>query len=148
MSYRERQRLADIQAGIDAIRSHLQRSDLSDGLIYDAVRIWQPSKHLRGNARARIGDADGGLATAAGHGDLDTPAGIAVPDGVGQQIDELLAEPALVGPGCTCWRLAAARDSAHFEAAGGRSDGTVLRMAIAASVVRGAAGSPVLPDRA
>ena len=26
MSYRERQRLADIQAAIDAIRSHLQRA--------------------------------------------------------------------------------------------------------------------------
>ena len=39
MSYRERQRLADIQAAIDAIRSHPQRGDLSDGLIFDAVRI-------------------------------------------------------------------------------------------------------------
>lgn len=39
MSYRDRQRLADIQAAIDAIRSHLDRGDLSDGLIYDAVRI-------------------------------------------------------------------------------------------------------------
>src|SRR6266568_1071232 len=39
MSYRERQRLADIQAAIDAIRSHLQRGDLTDGLIFDAVRI-------------------------------------------------------------------------------------------------------------
>ena len=39
MSYRECQRLADIQAAIDAIRSHLQRGDLSDGLIFDAVRI-------------------------------------------------------------------------------------------------------------
>ena len=39
MTYRERQRLADIQAAIDAIRSHLQRGDLSDGLIFDAVRI-------------------------------------------------------------------------------------------------------------
>jgi hypothetical protein len=39
MSYRERQRLADIQAAIDAIRCHLQRGDLSDGLIFDAVRI-------------------------------------------------------------------------------------------------------------
>jgi uncharacterized protein with HEPN domain len=37
--YRERQRLDDIQAAIDAIRSHLQRGDLSDGLIFDAVRI-------------------------------------------------------------------------------------------------------------
>jgi uncharacterized protein with HEPN domain len=39
MSYRERQRLADIQAAINAIRSHLQRGDLTDGLIFDAVRI-------------------------------------------------------------------------------------------------------------
>jgi uncharacterized protein with HEPN domain len=39
MTYRERQRLADIQAAIEAIRSHLQRGDLSDGLIFDAVRI-------------------------------------------------------------------------------------------------------------
>ena len=39
MSYRERQRLADIQAAIDAIRSHLKRGDLSDGLVFDAVRI-------------------------------------------------------------------------------------------------------------
>ena len=39
MNYRERQRLADIQAAIDAIRSHLQRGDLSDGLVFDAVRI-------------------------------------------------------------------------------------------------------------
>ena len=39
MSYRERQRMADIQAAIDAIRSHLRRGDLSDGLVFDAVRI-------------------------------------------------------------------------------------------------------------
>ena len=39
MSYRERQRLSDIQAAIDAIRSHLRRGDLSDDLIFDAVRI-------------------------------------------------------------------------------------------------------------
>lgn len=39
MSWRDRQRLADIQAAIDAIRSHLQRGDLSDGLVFDAVRI-------------------------------------------------------------------------------------------------------------
>ena len=42
MSDRERQRLADIQAAIDAIRSHLQRGDLSDGLILDTVRIRLP----------------------------------------------------------------------------------------------------------
>jgi uncharacterized protein with HEPN domain len=39
VTYRERHRLDDIQAAIDAIRSHLQRGDLSDGLIFDAVRI-------------------------------------------------------------------------------------------------------------
>jgi uncharacterized protein with HEPN domain len=39
VSYRERQRLSDIQAAIDAIRSHLRRGDLSDGLVFDAVRI-------------------------------------------------------------------------------------------------------------
>jgi hypothetical protein len=39
VSYQERQRLADIQAAIDAIRSHLQRGELSVGLIFDAVRI-------------------------------------------------------------------------------------------------------------
>jgi uncharacterized protein with HEPN domain len=39
VSYRERQRLAGIQAAIDAIRSHLQRGDLSDRLVFNAVRI-------------------------------------------------------------------------------------------------------------
>ncbi len=39
MSYRELQRLTDIQAAIDAIRSHLRRGELSDGLIFDAVRV-------------------------------------------------------------------------------------------------------------
>jgi hypothetical protein len=60
VSYRERQRLSDIQAAIDAIRSHLQRGDLSDGLVFDAVRIRpQPIKFgprhaeaLRQNAQA------------------------------------------------------------------------------------------------
>jgi uncharacterized protein with HEPN domain len=39
VSYRERQRLADIQAAIDAIRSYLQRGTLADGMVFDAVRI-------------------------------------------------------------------------------------------------------------
>ena len=39
MTYRDEQRFADIQAAIDAIRSHLRRGDLSDGLVFDAVRI-------------------------------------------------------------------------------------------------------------
>jgi uncharacterized protein with HEPN domain len=37
--YRDRQRLADIEAAIEAIRSHLERGGLSDGLVFDAVRI-------------------------------------------------------------------------------------------------------------
>lgn len=39
MTYRERQRLDDIQAAIDAIGSHLQRGDLSDGLIFGEADI-------------------------------------------------------------------------------------------------------------
>jgi uncharacterized protein with HEPN domain len=42
VTYRDRQRLADIQAAIDAIRSHLRRGDLSDGLVVDAARIRLP----------------------------------------------------------------------------------------------------------
>jgi hypothetical protein len=38
MTYWERQRLADIQTAIDAIRSHLRRGDLSDGLVFDVIR--------------------------------------------------------------------------------------------------------------
>jgi uncharacterized protein with HEPN domain len=32
-------RLQDVLDAITAIRSHLQRGDLSDGLVYDAVRV-------------------------------------------------------------------------------------------------------------
>ncbi len=32
-------RLADIIDAGDAIRAHLRRGDLSDGLVYDAVRV-------------------------------------------------------------------------------------------------------------
>jgi uncharacterized protein with HEPN domain len=39
VSYRDRQRLPDIQAAIDAIRSHLQRGTLADGLVCAAARI-------------------------------------------------------------------------------------------------------------
>jgi uncharacterized protein with HEPN domain len=39
VTYRDRQRLDDIQAAIDAIRSHLKRGTLADGLVFDAVRI-------------------------------------------------------------------------------------------------------------
>jgi hypothetical protein len=37
MRYRDRSELADIQAAIDAIHSDLQRSELTDGLIFDVV---------------------------------------------------------------------------------------------------------------
>ncbi len=39
MTYRDQQRLTDIVAAVEAIRSHVERGDLSDGLIFDAVRI-------------------------------------------------------------------------------------------------------------
>jgi uncharacterized protein with HEPN domain len=34
-----RQRLLDVQAALDAIDAHLRRGDLSDGLVFDAVRV-------------------------------------------------------------------------------------------------------------
>jgi len=39
MSRRERQRVDDIVVAIEAIHAHLQRGDLSDGLVFDAVRV-------------------------------------------------------------------------------------------------------------
>lgn len=39
MSRYEEQRLEDIRVAIDTIRSHMTRGDLSDGLIFDAVRV-------------------------------------------------------------------------------------------------------------
>lgn len=39
MTDRDVQRLADITAAIAAIRAHLERGQLSDGLVFDAVRI-------------------------------------------------------------------------------------------------------------
>lgn len=39
MSRFARQRLEDILAAIDAIRGHLERGDVSDGLVFDAVRV-------------------------------------------------------------------------------------------------------------
>jgi uncharacterized protein with HEPN domain len=39
VTYRDQQRIADILAAIEAIRAHLRRGALSDGLIFDAVRI-------------------------------------------------------------------------------------------------------------
>ena len=34
-----RQRLDDILAAVDAIREHLERGALSDGLVFDAIRV-------------------------------------------------------------------------------------------------------------
>lgn len=39
MNYRDADRLADIRAAIAAIRSHLERGTLADGLVFDAVRM-------------------------------------------------------------------------------------------------------------
>jgi uncharacterized protein with HEPN domain len=39
VSRRERQRLEDILAAVDAIRSHLTRGEMSDALVFDAVRV-------------------------------------------------------------------------------------------------------------
>lgn len=39
MSRRETQRLDDVRAALDAIAGHLKRGDLSDGLVFDAVRV-------------------------------------------------------------------------------------------------------------
>ena len=39
MSRRDEQRIADILSAADAIRSHLMRGSLSDGLVFDAVRV-------------------------------------------------------------------------------------------------------------
>ncbi len=39
MTRREQQRLDDITAAIAAIRAHLGRGDLRDGLVFDAVRV-------------------------------------------------------------------------------------------------------------
>lgn len=39
MTRGERQRLDDVLAAIDVIREHLTRGDLSDTLVFDAVRI-------------------------------------------------------------------------------------------------------------
>ena len=39
MSRPDLSRLSDIAASIEAIRAHLGRGDLSDGLVYDAVRL-------------------------------------------------------------------------------------------------------------
>ncbi len=39
MSRPARQRLLDVLAALDAIEAHTRRGDLSDGLVFDAVRV-------------------------------------------------------------------------------------------------------------
>jgi uncharacterized protein with HEPN domain len=39
VTFRDQQRLTDIQTAIDAINAHVERGTLSDGLIFDAVRM-------------------------------------------------------------------------------------------------------------
>tara|TARA_R100000306_G_scaffold461_1_gene1140 strand:+ start:421 stop:627 length:207 start_codon:yes stop_codon:yes gene_type:complete len=39
LSRHDEARLADVVEAIDAIRNHLTRGDLHDGLVYDAVRV-------------------------------------------------------------------------------------------------------------
>lgn len=39
MTRRDRQRLDDLLAAVGAIRRHLERGDLDDGLVFDAVRV-------------------------------------------------------------------------------------------------------------
>lgn len=39
MSRQDKARLADVVEAIDAIRNHMTRGDLHDGLVYDAVRV-------------------------------------------------------------------------------------------------------------
>jgi uncharacterized protein with HEPN domain len=39
VSRHDQQRLEDIQAAISAIAAHMQRGTLSDGLVFDAVRV-------------------------------------------------------------------------------------------------------------
>jgi uncharacterized protein with HEPN domain len=39
LSRRDRQRLEDVVAAVDTIRAHLERGNLHDGLVFDAVRV-------------------------------------------------------------------------------------------------------------
>jgi len=50
VTYRDRQRLADIQAAIDAIRSHLQRGTLTDG--WSSTPSDPPARNRRGRQGA------------------------------------------------------------------------------------------------
>ena len=39
MTRRDQERLDDVAAALSAISAHLERGDLSDGLVFDAVRV-------------------------------------------------------------------------------------------------------------
>ena len=57
MTRRDLQRLMDIQVALDAVAAHLRRGTLSDGLVFDAVRvrlieIGEAVKHLPANLLA------------------------------------------------------------------------------------------------
>jgi uncharacterized protein with HEPN domain len=60
MTYRDRRRLNDIRISIEAIHAHLEHGDLTNGLVYDAVRIrmleiGEASKSLSPEIRATQG---------------------------------------------------------------------------------------------
>jgi uncharacterized protein with HEPN domain len=101
VSYRDEQRLDDIAAAIAAIRAHLTRGTLADGLIFDAVRIrlleigeavkalpaellatdpsipWSQIARMRDNLAHRYFDTDHAIVQATVDNDLDeldTPA--------------------------------------------------------------------------
>ena len=60
MTRHEQRRLDDIRAAIEAIRSHLTRGELSDGLIFDAVRVRliEIAEAVKGLPRAFLANED------------------------------------------------------------------------------------------
>lgn len=58
MSRRDAERLEDITTAIAAIRSHVSRGDLSDGLVFDAVRVRliEIGEAIKGPSGAAAGD--------------------------------------------------------------------------------------------
>lgn len=95
MSRRDAERLQDILDAIAAIESHIGRGDLSDGLIFDAVRVrlievgeaikatspavldtepghpWSDIARMRDRLAHRYFDTDHGHVSAAVHHDLE-----------------------------------------------------------------------------
>lgn len=61
MSRHDRQRIDDVLAAVAAIRAHVERGDISDGLVFDAVRarlmeIGEAVKHIAPQLLAREPD--------------------------------------------------------------------------------------------